>query len=203
MTRSDCLQNLLQHWSTRKACTRRDLKSLLGHLSHAATVIRPGCVFLRILFSLPLQVLNPSHFKRLNVEAKADIAWWQCLLCHWNSSSFFPLPTPSHHIYSDASGSFGCGALCPYQKTWFQLQWPRAWDELHPKSLFPLFWPLHCGGPPGCKDQVCFHSDNEAVVTIIQKWHAKRPYLITCYFVYISMPWFFTSFLCIKYPWCS
>ena len=173
-----CLKNLLHHWSTRKACTRKDLKSLLGHLSRAATVIHLGRIFLHTLFSL-LQVSNPSHFIRINVEARADIAWWQCLLRHWNGHSFFLLPTLSCHLYYNALGSFGCGALCPYQKTWFQLQWPRAWDELHPKSLFPLFWLLAAlWGPTWYEDHVCFHSDNEAVVTIIQK-QQSRPYLTT------------------------
>ena len=186
------LQNLLHHWGTRKACTRKDLESLLGHLSHAATVIRPGRIFLRTLFSLLSRVSNPSHFIRLNQEARADIAWWQCLLQHWNGRSFFPLPTPSRHLYSDASGSFGCGALCPCQKTWFQLQWPRAWDEvgIAAKELVPIVLAAALWGPTWSRDHVCFHSDNEAVVTIIQKRHAKQPilnHLLRCLFFYASV----------------
>ncbi len=46
------LQTLLQTWGTKKSCTKKDLESLLGHLSHAATVVRPGRTFLRQLFSL-------------------------------------------------------------------------------------------------------------------------------------------------------
>ena len=44
------LQALLRQWGTRRACTRKDLESLTGHLSHAATVIKPGRIFLRSLF---------------------------------------------------------------------------------------------------------------------------------------------------------
>ena len=74
------LQNLLQHWNTHKSCTRKDLKSLLGHLSHVGTVIRPSHIFLHTLFSLLSCVSNPCHFVRLNVKARADNACWQCLL---------------------------------------------------------------------------------------------------------------------------
>ena len=45
-------KDLVQRWQKRKACTRRELESLLGHLVHAATVIRHGRTFLKSLFTL-------------------------------------------------------------------------------------------------------------------------------------------------------
>ena len=92
------LQSLLNTWGNKKACTYKELESFLGHLSHAATVIRPGRIFLRHLFSLLSSSHDPHHFVRLNTVARADIRWWQCLIQHWNGCSFFPLPVPSVHI---------------------------------------------------------------------------------------------------------
>ena len=46
------LQFLLQSWSSKKSCMRRELESLLGHLSHAASIVHPGRTFLHQLFSL-------------------------------------------------------------------------------------------------------------------------------------------------------
>ncbi len=46
------LQALLQEWSHKKACTRKELESLVGHLSHAATMILPGRTFLHQFFDL-------------------------------------------------------------------------------------------------------------------------------------------------------
>ena len=37
-----CLRQVVQSWARRKACTRRELKSLVGLLHHACRVIRPG-----------------------------------------------------------------------------------------------------------------------------------------------------------------
>ena len=54
------LQTALQHWKKKRSCTRRELESLLGHLSHAATVVRQGRTFLRQLF--PLLSLNRVQF---------------------------------------------------------------------------------------------------------------------------------------------
>ena len=40
-----CIRALLQSWIHKRACMRRELESLLGHLSHATSVVRPGCTF--------------------------------------------------------------------------------------------------------------------------------------------------------------
>ena len=45
-------QNKVFTWQSKKSCTSKDLESFVGHLAHAATVIRPGRIFLRPLFSL-------------------------------------------------------------------------------------------------------------------------------------------------------
>lgn len=72
------------------ACTRQELKSLLGHLSHAATVIPQGQTFLRQLFALLSLNRAPHHYLRLNAGARADLIWWQTFLQDWNGTSFIP-----------------------------------------------------------------------------------------------------------------
>ena len=79
------LSALIQAWSHRSACQRRELESFLGHLSHAATVIRQGRPFLCDLFQLWSVARQPHHFVRLTIGAKADILWfeeveWEVLL---------------------------------------------------------------------------------------------------------------------------
>ena len=60
------LRDLLYQWKLKKSCTREQLESLLGHLSHAATVVCPGRIFLRNLFSM---LSKPYHLIRLGMEA--------------------------------------------------------------------------------------------------------------------------------------
>ena len=135
----DRLHILLRSWQSKKSCTRKELESLLGHLSHAATVIRPGRIFLRRLFSLLSLANKPHHFIRHNLAARADLQWWTCFLQRWNGTSLFPRQTPSIHVYSDASGTFGCGAF-DSQQGWFQLLWPPSWNstEITAKELVPI-----------------------------------------------------------------
>lgn len=101
----------IQAWSRRSACRRRELESFLGHLSHAATVIRQGRPFLRDLFQLLSGARHPHYFIRLTKGARADIMWWLCFLKSWNGRAFFPQAIPSVHIYMDAAGSVGCGGF--------------------------------------------------------------------------------------------
>ena len=133
------LQALLSFWCARKSCTKKELESLLGHLSNTATVVRPGHTFLRQLFSLLHLTKAPHHFVRLGAGASADLAWWKCFLQSWSGSSFFPLPNPSHNVYSDASGTYGCRAVMDSLR-YFQLEWPRGWEkiDISVKELVPV-----------------------------------------------------------------
>ena len=183
------LQALLTSWQSRRACTQKELESLAGHLCHAAVVIRPGRGFLCTLFSFLSCVSHPSHFIRLNLEVRADLTWWRHLLYYWNSFSFFPLPTPSSHVYSEASGSFGCGAFCT---KWLQLPWPNKYVDvgIAAKELVPIMIAAAVWGPAWSGHHVRFHCNNEAVVSVIQRRAARLPLLVQllrCLFFYASV----------------
>ena len=68
------LCELLREWSHKRACTKRELLSLVGLLHHAATVVKPGRMFVRRL--IDLSAIPELHFHvRLNKDACSDI-WW-------------------------------------------------------------------------------------------------------------------------------
>ena len=184
------LQCLLRLWSSRKACTRKELESFLGHLCHAASVVRPGRTFLRELFNLLRHAKAPHHHIRLTAGARADVAWWKCFLQHWNGSSFFPLPGPSSHVFSDASGSYGCGAVAD-GIGWFKAEWPESWDSIHisAKELVPVVVAAAIWGSRWAGKLVCFHSDNMAVVAAVNSRIARDPvlmHLLRCFSFYCA-----------------
>ena len=183
------LLSLVEEWKDRKKCRLQELHSFVGHLSHAATVIRPGRIFLRRLFALLARQYRPHHFVRLDTEVRGDIQWWHCLLNYWNKRSFFPLPSPSCHVFSDASSSFGCGAVCYEFGQWFQLQWPLSWTNVNiaVKEMVPVVVAAAVWGPQLTGNHVCFHSDNEAVVCILKRCSVKDrciSQLLRCLFFY-------------------
>ena len=60
------LQGQLGAWTGSKAHTRKELESLLGHLSHAASVVHPRRTFLRKLFALLHGAKALHHFVRMS-----------------------------------------------------------------------------------------------------------------------------------------
>ena len=116
------LQGLVVDWCHKCSCTRKELESFIDQLAHAATVICPGQIFLRSLFNLLSLMSRPYHYMRLTAPVRADLQWWLQFLQVWNGMLFFPLSRPSHHVYSDNSGSYGCGAF-DVSSSWFTVRW--------------------------------------------------------------------------------
>ena len=175
------LQSMVNMWASKRSCTKKELESFLGHL---AIILRPGRTFLRHLFSLLHSRRAPHHWIRLDTAAKADLRWWAQLLQSWNGSSFFPNPIPTCHVYSDASGSYGCGALSE-GLGWFRLAWPTSWVTIPitAKELVPIVIAAAVWGPHWSQQHICFHSDNSAVVALLQSLTSRDSlilHLIRC-----------------------
>ena len=106
---------LVREWVGRKSCKRRELESLLGHLQHAATVVRLGRTFVRRLIELPAVVRSTGRWLRLNTSIRGDLVWWLSFMEDWNGVAMMPnYSLPLISLETDASGSWGCGARwCP------------------------------------------------------------------------------------------
>ena len=158
---------------------------MVGQLQHACKVVRPGRCFLRHIYDLLMQT---SHFQkdfhvRLNAQCQADIEWWS-VFCHcWNGIFILRQCRTLQadvHLYSDASGSWGCGTY--WNSVWFQAVWqglPIASANIAPKELFPILVALVVWGPLWRGRTVCAHCDNGAVVEVINRGRAKEP--LMCY----------------------
>ena len=107
------LQALIQTWLKRKAALKHDLLSLIGQLVHACKVVIPGRIFLRRTFDLASSYYKLDHWIRLNEGFRLDLMWWDTFMESWNGVSLLKSHTnrhPDFHVFTDASGSWGCGA---------------------------------------------------------------------------------------------
>ena len=68
-----CTKNLLQSWEGRRTATKHELQCLIGHLSHAARVVRPGRTFLWELIRTVSVPKHSYHKARLNLFCQAEI----------------------------------------------------------------------------------------------------------------------------------
>ena len=159
------LQVAIHQWVRKRKCTLKELESFLGHLSHAATVVPQGRVFLRQLFSLLSLSQAPHHCVRLNLGARADLAWWQVFL---NGKSF-PVTSPTTEVFSDAAGTFGCRAFTATHH-WLQITWPDNCNGrlsiLQPRSYSQLLWQLLTGVLTGADNGFVSGPSADALVAL-------------------------------------
>ena len=91
-------------------------------------------------------------------------------------------------MFSDASGSFGCGALSETQG-FYQLKWPPNWEasDITVKELLPIVISAGIWGRAWQQKHVRFHCDNMAVVEILRSSTGRGPKvanLLQCLFFY-------------------
>eukprot|EP00731_Ephydatia_muelleri_P013512 Em0007g822a len=133
------LRSLVADWAGRKACNRKELESLVGHLNHVCKVVRPGRSFLRrtCMIALLQQYRNKYHPIRLNHGFRSDLHWWASYAAQWNGTSYIATGVQVRFA-TDASGNWGCGAW--HQRSWFQWKWNDVTRQLAiaVKELLPI-----------------------------------------------------------------
>ena len=111
------IQVALTKWSKKKNATKREILSLVGLLQHATKVVRCGCTFIARMYPMAAKIEELRFFARLNKGFKSDLAWWRAFVQHWNSFSMLLPPNSSQTtIQTDASRSWGCGAVLTHYK---------------------------------------------------------------------------------------
>ena len=169
-----------------------------GKLGHAAQVVPPGKTFMRRLFELLRGTKRAHHQLRLNRETRADLFWWASFLETWNGVSMMGTEpssiTPATHIWTDASGQFGCGAIVPSSESWFQLEWPHSYaqewvrlrdESIALKELLPIVIACAVWGRLWKDSAVVVHCDNMGVVAIVNSGYSRVApimHLLRCLF---------------------
>lgn len=120
------LRATLDQWKKKRSASKHELQVLLGLLGHAATVIRPGRTFIRQFIVLSKRPRLPSQKVWLNLDCRADLAWWANYIDIWNGIALFPGLPVGPTVVSDASGTWGCGEFCDPLYNWFQLEWCQS-----------------------------------------------------------------------------
>jgi len=174
------VQTSVKEWFGRRSCTKRELLSLIGVLSHACKVVRPGKRFLRRLINISTCTPNLNRHIRLNNECRSDLGWWYTFLPQWNGISMLwddRKKHPDHMAWSDASGTWGCGAY--WQTRWFQYPWTESHMEwsIAGKEMIPVMWGCYVWGKEWKNGVVQWNCDNIAVVEVINRGSAKDIHL--------------------------
>lgn len=183
MNKLEKCRNLVEELASKKSTTLNQLQSVIGTLNFACSVITPGRAFLRRLINLTIGKSAPNCWISLNIEAREDLRMWETFLRHYNGVSLFRnkdfVDNKNLNFFSDASSTIGYGAL--FGQQWVIGVWPPAimetrkiaWMELYPITLGIVIW-----GHEFQNRSILFHSDNETVVSIINKQSTREPYMM-------------------------
>lgn len=173
------IQGILESFSHRKTCTKRELLSLLGHLNFVSRVIHPGRSFVSHLIKLSTTVKKLSHHIHIK-NCNSDLAMWARFLKDWNGVSFFlndnVTVVADIRLYTDATDTSYGGF---FDNKWFQGYFPEeilneqtsmAFFELYPIVMSCILW-----GHMWSRHQILFYCDNSTTVKIINKGRSKIP----------------------------
>lgn len=153
--------------------TLRELQSLIGMLNFPCNVVHYGLIFLSRLINLTVGLKKPYHYRKLNLEASADLKAWDVFLEHFIDIAFHPLSITHSssylHLFTDAS-NLGFGGT--FGKKWISYHFTPDWLQytISVRWFLPIVIALEIWGSTFKKNStVVLHSDNVAVGKIINK----------------------------------
>ena len=147
----------------------------MGLLQHATKVVSPGRTFLSRMYRTAARLKRLSYYTRINTAFQSDLRWWHLFASSWNGRGFFTCSLPDHEILTDASGTWGCGAV--FGTKWIQLTWCNEWSrrDIMTKELVPIVLSCAVWGLLLSGYRVKFKCDNRSVVDSINKGSSKEP----------------------------
>ena len=171
---------IISSFLCRKKCRLNELQSLIGFLNFACAVIVPGRAFLQRMYQATVNVSKAYHSIRLTLEIKKDLELWRHFFLYHNGITLYReqlFTSPEVvHIFSDASQSLGCAAILgPH---WFVAPWPSDWwrsQNIVLLELIPIVLALEVWGNVLKNKVLLFHTDNMALVDILNRQKAKEP----------------------------
>ena len=136
-----------------------------------------------------LSSTNDRHVIRLNRAFRADLAWWRMLAANWNGTGLIPQDgtTPSTTLFTDVSGSWGCGAF--WNQRWLQFHWSESAAPL-PISMLPIKMAAATWGVQWRGQCVACYCDNQAVVATLASRSSKEErlaHLLRCLFYFEAL----------------
>ena len=158
-------RQLIGQRQCKSTATLKELQSTLGHLNFAC------------------RAAKPFHHIKITKEARADFDTWGKFLESYNRRSFFLFDkigtTWALRLYTDSSGKLGFGAV--FGKAWLHDTWPDEWlhFDISFLELFPIVLSAHLWGHRLSNRTVEFHTDNIALVSILNNSYSSKPHIMS------------------------
>ena len=176
------LKQELQSSLCKTRFTKRQLQSLAGRLSWAASVVKGGRVFLRRIFN-PIRMLwHNAHRVRVSHDLKKDLIWWSTFIDTFNGRSMLIDQCPIECVFTDASddGAGGC-----FGGDWFYFNWSCDWPQaasfhINEKEVIAVTLAAYCWCPLWRNKRIIIYSDNSVTVSALNKGTCRNSEIMRC-----------------------
>jgi len=127
---------------------------------------------------LTIGISKPIYKIRITKSVKEDLIIWRDFLSNFNGKSLFLsdrwLTSQSFNLFTDASGTLGYGGV--FGNHCFFGEWNTQWKNLNITllELYPIVLAVEIWGSQFKNSCVVFHTDNLALVAIINKQTSKH-----------------------------
>lgn len=185
---SKCLQ-VIDDFLSRKKVQLKEAQSLIGLLNFICRVIPMGRPFIRRLIDSTKGVTKASHRLRVNSTVKKDLVTWKSFLKHHNGITLFMnmlwQDSDMLQLYTDSAGGKSQGFGLYYNGRWAHGRWPPDWHskgyttDITFLEFFPVLLSVLIWGESLRNHKVIFNSDNQAVVSILNKLSSTSPRVMT------------------------
>lgn len=182
------LSELLILFLKKKKTTLQEFQSLIGLLDFCARAIPCSRAFNRRFYDATCGILKPNHHLRLTHSIKEDLKMWLFFIDFFNGSCIFPELNWSDNsvlqLYTDSSGTLSLGCAAMFGKHWVFMQWPKKWckspimADLSFLEFVPIALAFHIWLPNFKGKKIILNTDNEALVTILNKKSSKSKYVM-------------------------
>ncbi|XP_069109611.1 uncharacterized protein, partial [Argopecten irradians] len=173
----------LDQFARRKRVSKRQLQSLAGKLSWAATAVIGGRVFLRRIIDAFCTLRNGDHKMYMRGDILYDVNWWRVGLSAFNGvAMLLDDDSPPAVIYTDACNDGGGGH---WGDDWFYCNWdidlPHV-SSLHinQKEILSVLIGAQRWGHLWCNQRVFAYSDNSVTVACVNKGSSRNPFIMEC-----------------------
>ncbi len=174
----------LSKWKSKDKCTLKELQSIIGRLTHAASCVVAGRLFYSRMLNF-LREFDGQGPKNIPQEVIQDIDWWRKFMAEHNGVSMMlePLWLRPGAIFTCDSCLTGLGSWCT-DGDYFHETFPEhiANLEIHINELELLTivvalktWSAKCAGK-----RILIKSDNENAVQVINKGTARNKFSQAC-----------------------
>lgn len=176
-------KDLLNKFLELKRCTLKEMQSLIGILNFACSVVQPGRAFLRRMINMTMHVSSSQTHIFLTKESKDDMRMWLNFLSNFNGKCIFLdekfLSSYTLELYTDAAQSLGYAGI--YRERWFYGSFPLEWQTINIMTLefYPIILAIHMWGHLWKNHSILFFTDNEALVSVINKQTSRVSEVMT------------------------